>query len=189
LIEERIMDLYLDEVASPIGVLYIVTDGTALRAIEFDDYGDRLHRFLRVHCGDYTLHAARRTDSVSERIKAYLDGDFATLDGIEVRTAGTAFQRKVWAALRDIPVGATMSYGQLAARIGAPTASRAVGLANGANPIPIVVPCHRVIGANGRLTGFGGGLHRKQWLLAHESRQGRLTETHLASAQTQLRML
>ncbi len=183
------MELYLDEVASPIGTLSIVTDGSVLRAIEFDDYGDRLHRFLAVHCGSYTLHAARGATPVSDRIRAYLDGDFAALDGIDVRTAGTAFQRKVWAALREIPVGATISYGQLAARIGAPTASRAVGLANGSNPIPIVVPCHRVIGANGRLTGFGGGLHRKQWLLAHESGQHLLTENHLASAQTQLRML
>lgn len=183
------MDLYLDEVASPIGVLSIVTDGSALRAIEFDDYGDRLHRFLSVHCGSYTLHAACGATPVSDRIRAYLDGDFAALDDIEVRTAGTAFQKKVWAALREIPVGTTISYGQLAARIGAPTASRAVGLANGSNPIPIVVPCHRVIGVNGRLTGFGGGLHRKQWLLAHEFRQDPLTENHLASAQTQLRML
>ncbi len=184
------MDLYLDEVASPIGTLRIVTDGRVLRAIEFDDYEDRLHRFLQVHCGSsYTLHAAGCENPVSVRIKAYLDGDFAALDGIEVRTAGTEFQRKVWAALRDIPVGTTISYGQLAARIGAPTASRAVGLANGSNPIPIVVPCHRVIGANGKLTGFGGGLHRKQWLLAHEFCQSPLTETRLASTQTQLRML
>lgn len=183
------MDLYLEEVASPIGVLSIVTDGRALRAVEFDDYGDRLHRFLKLHCGSYTLHAASQGSDASVRIRAYLAGDFGALDGIEVRTAGTAFQRKVWAALREIPVGATLSYGRLAARIGVPTASRAVGMANGSNPVPIVVPCHRVIGANGRLTGFGGGLHRKQWLLAHESGQGTFRETHLASAQTQLRML
>lgn len=183
------MELYLDEVASPIGTLRIVTDGTALRAIEFDDYEDRLYRFLRVHCGSYTLHAASCANPVSERVCAYLDGDLTALDPIEVRTAGTDFQRRVWAALRDIPVGTTISYGQLAARIGAPTASRAVGLANGSNPIPIVVPCHRVIGANGKLTGFGGGLHRKQWLLAHEACQCLLTETSLASTQTQLRML
>ena len=183
------MDLYLDEVDAPIGVLRVVTDGAALRAIEFDDYQERLHRFLRVHCGHYTLHAASPTCRVSERLRAYLAGDFAALDPIEVRTAGTQFQRRVWAALREIPAGTTWSYGELAAHIGAPKASRAVGLANGSNPIPIVVPCHRVIGANGKLTGFGGGLHRKQWLLAHEARQSILSEAPLAATQTQLRML
>jgi methylated-DNA-[protein]-cysteine S-methyltransferase len=85
-----------------------------------------------------------------------------------VRTGGTAFQRKVWHALTTIPVGETRSYGQLAAQIGAPSAVRAVGLANGANPIGVVIPCHRVIGADGSLTGFGGGLPRKRWLLKHE---------------------
>src|SRR6185437_637184 len=90
------------------------------------------------------------------------------IDAILTATAGTAFQREVWRALRDIPAGQTISYGELARRIGRPAAVRAVGLANGANPIGVVVPCHRVIGANGSLTGYGGGLHRKEWLLAHE---------------------
>src|SRR5690606_5527006 len=97
------------------------------------------------------------------------EGDISALDALPVVTGGTEFQRRVWAALRQIPAATTISYGQLAARIGAPAASRAVGLANGANPVPIVVPCHRVIGANGKLTGFGGGLPRKQWLLSHEA--------------------
>jgi len=91
-----------------------------------------------------------------------------SIDHLRVATVGTPFQQRVWAALRTIPCGETMSYGDLARRIGQPSAVRAVGLANGANPIPIVVPCHRVIGASGQLVGYGGGLHRKQWLLAHE---------------------
>lgn len=87
---------------------------------------------------------------------------------------GTPFQRRVWQALTEIPFGGTISYGELARRIGQPTAARAVGLANGQNPISIVVPCHRVMGANGALTGYGGGIERKRWLLAHEARQQRL---------------
>ena len=92
------------------------------------------------------------------------------LTDLPVVTNGTDFQRTVWDALRRIPIGHTVSYGALALRIGRPKATRAVGLANGANPVPIIVPCHRVIGANGSLTGFGGGLDRKRWLLTHEAR-------------------
>src|SRR5690606_33432318 len=103
------------------------------------------------------------------RLRAYLAGDLLAIDTVPVRMAGTPFQQRVWDALRRIPAGTTVSYGELASRIGAPTASRAVGMANGANPIPLVVPCHRVIGANGKLTGFGGGMERKRWLLAHEA--------------------
>jgi methylated-DNA-[protein]-cysteine S-methyltransferase len=95
-------------------------------------------------------------------------GDIASLDGIPTESDGTPFQREVWAALRQIPAGETWSYGRLAAHIGRPAAVRAVGLANGANPIGVVVPCHRVIGASGGLTGYAGGLERKRWLLAHE---------------------
>jgi methylated-DNA-[protein]-cysteine S-methyltransferase len=97
-----------------------------------------------------------------------------------VRTEGTPFQKLVWAELRNIPAGATISYGELAKRIGRPGASRAVGLANGSNPIAIVVPCHRVIGANGSLTGYGGGMERKRWLLEHESAQRSLATVLLA---------
>ena len=98
----------------------------------------------------------------------YFAGDIRALERVPVATVGTAFQRKVWAALQRIPAGETRSYGQLAAEIGLPKAMRAVGLANGQNPIAIVIPCHRVIGADGSLTGFGGGLPRKRWLLRHE---------------------
>ncbi|HLI67703.1 MAG TPA: methylated-DNA--[protein]-cysteine S-methyltransferase, partial [Caulobacteraceae bacterium] len=99
---------------------------------------------------------------------AYFAGDVSALDGLEVETGGTPFQRQVWAALRNIPTGQTLSYKDLAIAIGRPSAMRAVGLANGANPAALVVPCHRVIGADGSLTGYGGGLDRKRWLIDHE---------------------
>ena len=105
---------------------------------------------------------------LSAAIRAYFDGKLEAIDGLPVATGGTPFQRKVWQALRQIPCGRTLSYGALAKRIGRETAVRAVGHANGDNPISIVVPCHRVIGANGTLTGYGGGIERKRWLLAHE---------------------
>ena len=105
---------------------------------------------------------------VSSALKAYFDGELTAIDGLAVCADGTPFQQTVWRALRDIPCGQTISYSTLARRIGRPTAVRAVGLANGSNPVGIVVPCHRVIGANGTLTGYGGGLDRKRWLLAHE---------------------
>jgi methylated-DNA-[protein]-cysteine S-methyltransferase len=115
----------------------------------------------------------KRDDAALSEARAQLQAYFAgELRGFELPLAaeGTPFQQRVWRALCDIPYGETISYGELARRIGQPAAARAVGLANGQNPIAIVVPCHRVIGANGSLTGYGGGLERKRWLLAHESR-------------------
>ena len=103
------------------------------------------------------------------QLQAYFAGELRDFE-LPLAAEGTPFQQRVWRALCDIPYGETISYGELARRIGQPTASRAVGLANGQNPISIVVPCHRVIGANGSLTGYGGGLARKRWLLAHESK-------------------
>jgi methylated-DNA-[protein]-cysteine S-methyltransferase len=164
---ERLM---LDRLPTPIGEALLVTDGHGyLRAFDFDDYDARLRRQLRRHYGaGVPLADGRAPQRIRAALDGYFAGDLAQLDGIECRTAGTPFQRAVWAALRTIPAGHTLSYGALAARIGAPKAMRAVGLANGANPIGVVVPCHRVIGADGSLTGYGGGLDRKRWLLAHE---------------------
>ena len=105
---------------------------------------------------------------VEARFREYFDGGLELLDDLPVDTGGTPFQRRVWQVLRTIPVGKTWSYLDVARRVGAPEAVRAVGAANGANPVAIVVPCHRVIGSNGRLVGYGGGLDRKRWLLAHE---------------------
>jgi methylated-DNA-[protein]-cysteine S-methyltransferase len=103
-------------------------------------------------------------------IRRYFAGELAAIDSLPVKTAGTAFQREVWRGLREIDCGTTISYATLAERIGRPAAVRAVGLANGANPVGIIVPCHRVIGANGSLTGYGGGIERKRWLLKHEAK-------------------
>ena len=145
-------------------------DEGRLRALDFDDHDARMRRLLRLHygAGGHTLLAGRAPDTLKTPLDAFFTGELGAVDAIAVRTAGTAFQRRVWAALRDIPAGTTMTYTQLATVIGQPSASRAVGLANGANPVGIVVPCHRVIGADGSLTGYAGGVERKRWLLAHE---------------------
>jgi methylated-DNA-[protein]-cysteine S-methyltransferase len=108
---------------------------------------------------------------VIARLRAYFAGDLSAADTIGVDVEGTEFQHKVWNKLREIPCGSTLSYRDLAAAVGAPKAVRAVGAANGANPTAIVVPCHRVIGANGDLVGYGGGIERKRWLLKHEKAQ------------------
>lgn len=164
------MHLLLSRLPSPIGAVLLVSDGEALRALDFEDHEPRVHRLLRLHYGSYALTPTEEAGSLARHVEAYFEGDLAALDRIPVRTAGTEFQRLVWAELRLIPPATTITYGSLAARIGRPTASRAAGLANGANPVAIVVPCHRVIGANGDLTGYGGGLHRKEWLIGHERR-------------------
>ena len=114
------------------------------------------------------LEDARDPGGTVSALQRYFGGELGVLGTLRVDTGGTPFQRRVWSALRSIPVGRTLSYGALAASIGAPDAVRAVGAANGANPVAIVVPCHRVIGSDGSLTGYGGGLERKRWLLAHE---------------------
>ncbi len=163
------MRLLLDRVRSPIGTILLVHDeDDRLRALDFQDFEDRMHRLLRRHYGAVTLTDASAPPASAAALNAYFDGEHTALASVRTETAGTSFQRSVWSALCQIPPGQTVSYGALAARIGRPKAVRAVGLANGANPIAIVVPCHRVIGSDRALTGFGGGLHRKRWLLDHE---------------------
>jgi methylated-DNA-[protein]-cysteine S-methyltransferase len=164
------LKLLLSHVPSPIGTILLVTDGQSLRALDFLDHESRLHQLLRLQYGSYALSRIRDAGVPGRSIEAYFAGDVAALDRLSMRTGGTEFQRLVWAALRLIPPGTTTTYGQLAARIGRAKASRAVGRANGANPVAIVVPCHRVVGADASLTGYGGGLDRKAWLLAHERR-------------------
>jgi methylated-DNA-[protein]-cysteine S-methyltransferase len=158
-----------DRLQTPIGIALLVTDGGgALRALDWEDYEARLKQLLRLHYGVVVLRDAPAPDEVKAALKEYFAGDLDSLNAIKWRVAGTPFQRKVWTALSKIPVGTTTSYGALAAQLGMAQAVRAVGHANGSNPISVVVPCHRVIGANGSLTGYGGGLERKQWLLEHE---------------------
>jgi len=161
--------LILDRVATPVGEVLLVTDDQgAVRALDFADYEARMTRLLARHAPGAVVVEGRATGSVRGGLEAWFGGDLTALDGLTVRTGGTEFQRTVWAALREIPAGETRSYGQLAAAIGSPRAVRATGLANGQNPVAVIVPCHRVIGANGDLTGYAGGIERKRWLLRHE---------------------
>lgn len=150
---------------SPIGELLLLGDGVALTGIHMQirKYGPQRE--------DGWRHEPAQFSSAREQLSAYFAGALERFD-LALAPAGTAFQQAVWTALMDIPYGATETYGALARRIGQPTASRAVGLANGRNPISIVIPCHRVIGSTGSLTGYGGGIERKRWLLAHEARAG-----------------
>lgn len=158
----------LSRIASPLGDLLAVTHGETLHALDFADFDERLQRLFARHHPGATLGEGSTPSAIIAAFAAYFAGNLAALDRLPVAPIGSEFQRRVWAALRAIPAGETRSYGQLAAAIGQPSASRAVGLANGANPIGIVVPCHRVIGAGGALTGYAGGVERKAWLLRHE---------------------
>jgi len=161
----------LERVPTPLGEMLIVTDGQGgLRALDWHDHEDRMRLLLRRQYPReaVVLEESARESSATRLMRRYFDGDIAVIDGLDVVLGGTDFQRQVWAALRGIPHGATISYRELAERIGRPQAVRAVGLANGANPVSVVVPCHRVIGSDRSLTGYGGGLARKRWLLAHE---------------------
>lgn len=167
----------LDRIDTPVGqVLLVVDTAGAVRALDFHDHEPRLHRLLGLHYGAFDLTPGAAPERVRAAMAAYFAGDPTALDGLDVRTGGTDFQRSVWSALRAIPSGETRTYGQLAAAIGRPSAVRAAGLANGSNPVAVIIPCHRVIGANGTLTGYAGGLERKQWLLDHERRHAPLTE-------------
>ncbi len=162
----------LERMPTPCGELLIVTDDEgALRGLDWVDHEFRLRQLLRQQYPKdaVELGASRRSHSDARKsLESYFDGELRAVDALVVRTGGTPFQRDVWAALRTIPAGQTLSYGVLAKRLNRPSAMRAVGMANGANPVSIVVPCHRVIGADGSLTGYGGGLPRKRWLLDHE---------------------
>lgn len=161
--------LRLDRLASPIGEIDVVTDAVGrLRVLEFHDEPQRLARALRLHHRGQAVETGAAPAAVRDGLAAYFAGELGVLKTIPWTIGGTAFQRQVWHALAEIPLGEATTYARLAARIGRPTAVRAVGLANGANPIAIVVPCHRVIGADGSLTGYGGGIARKRWLLKHE---------------------
>lgn len=162
--------LQIARLKTPIGTALLVTDEKALlRALDWTDHKDRLYRLLRRYYGaGVALTTAKAPPRLRAALDSYFAGDLTQLDAIACTTAGTAFQQDVWKALRKIPAGTTMTYGALALKLGKPAAMRAVGAANGANPLSVVVPCHRLIGANGTLIKYGGGLERKRWLLAHE---------------------
>ncbi len=147
---------------SPIGRLLLTSDGTALPGLYMEPS-------RKAQCVDGWLEDATVAplSAAMRQLTEYFEGTRREFD-LPLRLQGTVFQTRVWRELTEIPYGQTWSYGQLAKRIDKPSASRAVGLANGRNPISILVPCHRVIGADGSLTGYGGGIERKRWLLVHE---------------------
>jgi methylated-DNA-[protein]-cysteine S-methyltransferase len=169
-------ELFFESIPFALGNILVVADGEKLCAVDFSDYEERMMRLLKQRFHRVKLVPASSSNDVSgsfvadcaNRIRAYLTGDFSSLDEIPVSLGGTPFQQKVWLALRKIPIGTVFTYKQLATEIGHPTAYRAVGMTNSLNPISIVLPCHRVIGANQKLTGYAGGLERKRWLLQHE---------------------
>ena len=162
-----------DYLETPIGRLLIAADDHGLRCIEFPraDQGARIGATWR--------RGRSRLVDVIAQLEGWFAGERQAFD-LALAPEGTAFRKAVWGELMRIPYGETISYGEIARRLGDPSASRAVGAANGANPLPIVVPCHRVIGANGKLTGFGGGLPTKQWLLEHERRHAPRPSLHLS---------
>lgn len=157
-------------IGTPIGCLWIISDHAGqLRAVDWQDHEPRLRKLLARHYpAGFELQDASAATLAQRAFEAYFEGDLSAVANLPVQTGGSQFQRDVWRALRTIPLGTTCSYGGLAQQLGRPGAMRAVGLANGANPINIAVPCHRVIGASGALTGYGGGIERKRWLLQHE---------------------
>jgi methylated-DNA-[protein]-cysteine S-methyltransferase len=171
---------FTEQFSTPIGPMLLLTDAEeAVRSLDWEDYAARLHELLRRQYGHVQLEPKSGVSPARRAIEAYFEGSLTAVVDVPVATAGTAFQREVWAALRTIGTGETTSYGRLAAQLGRPKAMRAVGMANGSNPISIIVPCHRVIGANASLTGYGGGIDRKRWLLRHEGAvfAGSATET------------
>ena len=160
--------LFCDQIASELGTIIIVALEGRLASLDYEDCRLRMTASLTARYGRWHFHHARDPYGLSTRIRAYLAGDLAAIDQIRVVTGGTPFQCQVWTALRAVPAGTTVAYGDLARTLGRPYAARAVGAANGQNPVAIVVPCHRMLDADARLTGYAGGIWRKRWLLSHE---------------------
>jgi len=153
--------IWFDTMATPVGELTLVADDQGLQQVMFE------RPDKAPDPDEHWQHAPERLTAARTQLQEYFTGARRKFD-LPLHAVGTAFQQRVWAALRQIPFGQTASYGDVARAIKTPTAARAVGAANGRNPLPIIVPCHRVIGADGRLVGFSAGLERKRWLLAHE---------------------
>lgn len=163
----------VEAVESPVGRILLAAGGDgALCAADFADHEDRLIRLLKRRFGNFApiLSQGPVPAEITQALSAYFTGDIGAIRSIRLRTGGTLFQQTMWSALRAIKPGKPMTYAALAASLGSPNAARAVGHANGANPFNIIVPCHRLIGANGDLTGYSGGIERKRWLLDHEAR-------------------
>ncbi|MEQ1868269.1 MAG: methylated-DNA--[protein]-cysteine S-methyltransferase [Micropepsaceae bacterium] len=164
------MQLFVERIKTPIGALLITHDGKRLANIAFADREDRRAKELKRDFPDAELERAHERSRFPTALERYFEGDIRAINRLPVIDFGTEFQRRCWKELRRVRAGTTRSYGNHARAIGRPNASRAVGAANGFNPISIVVPCHRLIGANGSLIHYGGGLERKRWLIDHEAR-------------------
>jgi O-6-methylguanine DNA methyltransferase len=172
------MSHILSHLPSPLGDLIAITapdgQGYRLHALDFADYAERAHRLFARHHPGAALAAGDAPAALGTALTRYFAGDLAAIADVPVARLGSTFQQRAWAALRAIPAGETRTYGAQALAMGQPSAVRAVGLANGANPIAIIVPCHRVVGSTGALTGYAGGVERKAWLLRHEGALGPL---------------
>lgn len=162
------MLLHYDEFQSPIGRILFASDSEAICALDFSGYETRMQSLLAKRYGASEFRRGSDPLDLGKALRDYFSGDLHAFDSTPVRTNGTPFQELVWKALRTVPAGSTWTYGQLALALNRPTSARAVGHANSLNPVAIIVPCHRVIGASSSLTGYAGGLERKQWLLHHE---------------------
>jgi methylated-DNA-[protein]-cysteine S-methyltransferase len=162
-------DIRVGTVGSPIGAITLAFEGDALVTLRFAERDDSVWAMLaRRYGADAEIGESDGRHPAATALQAYFAGDLHALDAVVVDPHGTPFQQRVWRELRAIPVGQTASYAQIAQRVGAPQSFRAVARANATNPIGIVIPCHRVIGADGALRGYGGGVDRKRWLLEHE---------------------
>ncbi len=160
--------LVIDYYDCKIGTIIMVFDDGILCALDFSEYEQRFLYLLAKSYPKYHLTQKHDPFGFRDLLRRYLSGNISAFDNVNVTLRGTEFQQQVWSALRNIPAGHTISYGNLARKIGRPNAARALGHANSLNPIALVLPCHRVIGKNGSLTGYAGGLDRKEWLLKHE---------------------
>jgi len=168
------MLLDYDEFESPIGRLLFASNADGICALDYADYENRMESLLLRRFGAFQFRRGSDPGQLKRILRSYFDGQLNALDQTPVSMGGTAFQAQVWKALREIPAGHTWTYGELATRLGRALAARAVGHANSLNPVAIIVPCHRVIGSTSGLTGYAGGLARKEWLLSHEKSQGTL---------------
>jgi methylated-DNA-[protein]-cysteine S-methyltransferase len=162
------MQVHIEQIESPVGMLVLAESAGALCALDFECSVEPVIERLQRRHGGIEVAAGNGARPFRKRIEAYFAGDLHAIEQLQVNPAGTAFQREVWSALQRIPAGSTTCYSELAATIGRPSAVRAVGMANARNPIAVVIPCHRVVGRDGSLTGYAGGLERKRWLLQHE---------------------
>ena len=163
------MNLTVSQLPTPVGAVTLVSTPEGLAGLAFEDRVDSLWRFLEGRFGSIEPNNGGRPDPAAAELRAYFEGAIGALERIRTDAGGSEFQRRVWATLRRIPGGRTTSYNELAQSIGQPTGFRAVATANATNPVAIVIPCHRVIHADGSISGYGGGVDRKKWLLRHEA--------------------